>query len=222
MRVGRLIVVDGIDGSGKATQCKLLADALAREGIAVELISFPQYESSFFGAEVGRYLNGDYGQLQEVHPKLASLLFALDRFEARDRLIEALNAGKMVICDRYTSSNIAHQGARAAAPDRQDLASWIPYVEHKVLNLPRPDLTIFLESTVQSSQTLVGLKEKRTYTDRTHDLHEASEVHLQVALALYRSVAAIEGWQVINCVDVDGIMRTPQDIHAELYSLVIP
>lgn len=220
MKSGRLVAVEGIDGSGKGTQCRLLFEALCRSGIAAELFQFPQYESSFFGAEVGRYLHGEYGQLSDVPPKFSALLYALDRFEARDRLVAALASGKTVICDRYTPSNVAHQSARTDASLRNGMAAWIQHVEHHVLGLPKPDIVFFLDSTVSTSQSLVSLKDKRAYTDRTHDIQEASGDHLQAALEEFRLLAANPGWRVINCIAPDGSLRTPSEIHTELLAYV--
>lgn len=221
MKSGRLIAVEGIDGSGKGTQCRLLFEALRRSGVAAELLQFPQYESSFFGAEVGRYLHGEYGQLTDVPPKFSALLYALDRFEARDRLVAALASGKTVICDRYTPSNVAHQSARTDAAHRSGMAAWIQHVEHHVLGLPKPDIVVLLDSTVCTSQSLVSLKDKRIYTDRTHDIQEASSDHLQAALEEFHLLAANPGWLVINCLAPDGSLRTTSEIHAELLAHVI-
>jgi dTMP kinase len=220
MKPGRLIAVEGIDGSGKGTQCQMLFDALRRSGVSAELLQFPQYESSFFGAEVGRYLHGDFGQLRDVHPKFSALLYALDRFEARDRLIAALGEGKVVICDRYTPSNVAHQSARTDVSLRSDMSSWIQHVEYHVLGLPKPDVVFLLDSTVHTSQTLVSLKDKRAYTNKTHDIQEASGDHLQAALDEFRVLASNPGWIVINCIAPDGALRTPSEIHAELLAYV--
>ncbi|HEY0939824.1 MAG TPA: hypothetical protein VGE08_06980 [Steroidobacter sp.] len=221
MTRGRLIALEGIDGSGKGTQSQLLVDALTKAGIATELFRFPQYETSFFGAEVGRYLHGDYGNLSEVNPKFSALLYALDRFEARDKLAAALAAGKTVICDRYTPSNVAHQSARVAPADRASLAQWIQHVEYEIFRLPKPDIVFLLDSSVASSQSLVKLKEKRSYTDKTHDLQEESKDHLQAALEQFRSLATTAAnWKVIHCIGADGILRTPADIHEELLAFV--
>jgi len=220
MKSGILIAIEGIDGSGKGTQCRLLYEALCGSGKDVELFQFPQYNSSFFGGEVGRYLNGEYGQLADVHPKFSALLYALDRFEARDRLIAAISAGKTVICDRYTPSNVAHQSARTEPNIRGELASWIQHVEYDILSLPKPDIVILLDSTVSTSQTLVSLKDKRIYTDRVHDIQEASDSHLQAALEAFRNIAIESNWQVISCLAPDGSLRTPLDIHSELLARV--
>lgn len=221
MKSGRLIAVEGIDGSGKGTQCRLLFEALCQTGIATEFFQFPQYESSFFGEEVGRYLHGEYGQLSEVPPKFSALLYALDRFEARDRLVAALASGKTVICDRYTPSNVAHQSARTDMSLRSSMAAWIQHVEHRILGLPKPDIVFLLDSSVSTSQSLVSLKEKRAYTDRTHDIQEASSDHLQAALEEFRLLAADPDWRIINCIAPDGSLRTPTEIHSELIAYVV-
>lgn len=216
MKTGKLIAIEGIDGSGKGTQTELLVNALQASSFPVEVFRFPQYETSFFGKEVGKYLHGDYGQLADVPPKFSALLYALDRFEARSMIVSALEQGKIVLCDRYTPSNMAHQSARTSADEQLNMAEWIRYVEQEVLCLPKPDLVLFLESTVQSSQTLVGLKEKRTYTDKSYDLQEASKDHLQLALDQFKKLAARENWKKVQCIDPDGHVRAPADIHREL------
>ncbi len=220
MNTGRLIAIEGIDGSGKGTQSRLLLEALHCEGTPVEAFGFPQYESSFFGAEVGRYLHGDYGQLSEVHPKYSALLYALDRFEAREALVTALKAGKTVICDRYTPSNVAHQSARVEVENRSNMIEWIHHVEYEIFRLPRPDLVILLDSSVGSSQALVELKEMRPYTDKSHDIQEASHDHLQAALYQFRFLSTGKTWKTIRCIAEDGTLRTQLDIHKELLAYV--
>jgi dTMP kinase len=213
---GVLVAIEGIDGSGKGTQAKLLEDVLRSEGASIEVFQFPQYERTFFGREVGRYLHGEYGQLTDVDPKLSALLYSLDRFEIRDHLLEALAAGRIVICDRYTASNVAHQGARVPSTDRVAMARWIEHVEYVVLGLPRPDLTCFLDSSVETSQSLVGLKPARAYTNKSHDLQESSAEHLQAALEGFRNLSHDVNWKTIRCLDNEGEMRPAQDIHAEI------
>jgi hypothetical protein len=109
---GKLIVFEGIDGSGKGTQTKKLFNFLKNKGIKTELFEFPFYSETFFGKEVGNYLNGEFGGLKEIHPKLSAMLYAGDRYEKRDELIKKLNQGYLIICDRYVPSNIAHQTAK--------------------------------------------------------------------------------------------------------------
>jgi dTMP kinase len=215
-----LIAIEGIDGSGKGTQASALTTRLLDFGLDAEIIRFPQYETTFFGKEVGRYLNGEYGSLEEVHPKFSSLLYALDRFQALEAIKKAESQGKILICDRYTGSNMAHQAARVGDDDKDSMISWIKEVEFNVLRIPVPDIVVFLDINVSQSQKLVGKKEKRSYTDQSHDLHEASGDHLEKALKNFRQLACDLGWQRICCTTSDGVMRTPEDITDEIFQFV--
>src|SRR5580704_15426600 len=116
-----LIAIEGIDGSGKGTQSRILVERLRQSGRKVELISFPRYEETFFGRLIGSFLNGQFGTLDQVHPVLVSLLFAGDRFESRPKLEKALATCDVVVLDRYVASNVAHQGAKILGADRETL-----------------------------------------------------------------------------------------------------
>ncbi|MBA4054672.1 MAG: thymidylate kinase [Marivirga sp.] len=216
-----LIVIEGIDGSGKGTQAKALEQRLKQEGRRVTVFQFPQYEKTFFGSEVGRYLNGEFGTIETVPVKFSSLLYALDRFQARDEIINLLEQDVDVICDRYIGSNIAHQTARLPIKDRLEMTAWISHVESKVLSLPNPDLTIFLDMDVQQSQILVSKKDKRSYTDKVHDIHEESSHHLGDALLNFRELAIRFDWKTVKCTENNGQLRPPSVITDEILKEVI-
>jgi dTMP kinase len=216
-----LIAIEGIDGSGKGTQADLLNRRLKLEGIAVRMVRFPQYETTLFGREVGSFLNGEFGALEDVPPKFSSLLYALDRFQARESIASARESGQYVICDRYTGSNMAHQAARVPEAERQTMREWIRRVEEEILGIPRPDLVIFLETQVTQAQMLVGRKEVRSYTEKTHDLQEASAGHLEAALSNFRALAAEYGWVRVACVDSAGALRSAETISDEIYEHVV-
>ncbi len=215
-----LIAIEGIDGSGKGTQSALLVDHLHQQGHSVELLSFPRYEHTRFGAAIGEFLNGKFGQLDEVHPQLASLLFAGDRFESKDVILEAAESHDMVVFDRYVASNIAHQAAKLDEPQRLDLMQWIERIEHDVYGLPRPDLTILLDLPATAAQRLIAEKSARSYTDKAADLQEADSEYLERVRQVYRTLAASNGqWQVVDCLDGDDIRRI-EDVAKELHSCV--
>src|SRR4051812_41292006 len=107
-----LVAIEGIDGSGKGTQTSRIVRRLSDSGSPATSVSFPMYDKTFFGGEVGKYLNGAFGELAQIHPKFAAMLYAGDRFQAKAELNRLLGSGQIVICDRYTGSNQAHQGAR--------------------------------------------------------------------------------------------------------------
>lgn len=216
-----LIVIEGIDGSGKGTQAAMLLERLRVEGKTVSLFQFPQYNDTFFGREVGRYLNGDFGTIDSVPVKFSSLLYSLDRFQASKKIAAELENSHDVICDRYTGSNIAHQAARVPETERAEFIAWLQEVEEEILSIPAPDLVIFLDTEVEQSQHLVGKKDKRIYTDKTHDIHEASENHLQLALENFRALSNQFGWKKIQCLGNDAKLKNKESIHEEIYLEVV-
>jgi dTMP kinase len=222
-----LIAIEGIDGSGKGTQTRLLQQRLVAEGRTAALLSFPRYADTLFGGLIGGYLNGRLGTLDQVHPLLAALLFAGDRFESRDVLQAACEAHDVVILDRYVASNIAHQGARAAAlvgrlekPSygEDELTALIEQIEYGIFGLPRADLTILLDIPAESAAELIARKKPRDYTEQAADLHEADLGYLDSVRQMYRRLA--EGkpdWRIIPVVDsgeVRPIAEIAEDIHA--------
>lgn len=219
---GKLIVIAGTDGSGKRTQTERLVAGLRREGLAGETLAFPQYGGSFFGEAIARYLRGEFGDAHSVSPYLASVLFALDRWEARDRLVGWLAAGKVVVCDRYVSANAGHQAARIDDPaEREAFLEWLYRMEYDVLGLPRSDLTVYLHVPWRVARELVGRKGDRPYLrGATRDIHEADDDHLARAEAAYEALAATEpGWRRIECVR-EGRLLTPEEIGGLVWGAV--
>ena len=210
-----LVAVEGVDGSGKGTQTRLLAEHARAEGIAVRVFSFPRYGDNPFSDAAARFLNAEFG---DPSPELAALPYAGDRFLARPEIDAALADGALVVCDRYVASNMAHQGARVAGPDRERLLDWIARVEYGAYALPRPDLTILLDLPVQTAGELVLRKGARDYTERAQDMLEGDAVHTAAAQEVYRSL--VDGsWQVVDAVR-DGELRPPQEIAAEIWDAV--
>jgi dTMP kinase len=217
---GILIAIEGIDGSGKHTQAKLLEHSLASLGYHVYATGFPQYES-WFGHMVGKFLNGDFGALEAVDPHFSALLYAGDRFEAKPRIQRALNEGKVVLVDRYVSSNLAHQVARAPAEKRSEFLRWIEHLEYFVYGLPRENLILYLRVPPSQAQMLVALKAERNYTRATHDLQEKSLRHLEDAAEMYDMLSRSKPWATIQCFDAQsGTLRMPEQISAEVLSAV--
>lgn len=218
---GKLIAVEGIDGSGKRTQVNLLEKALAAHGYAVFSTGFPQYDS-WFGKMVGQFLNGDYGALETVDPHFTALLYAGDRFEAKSRLEAALNQGKIVLADRYIGSNLAHQTARAPAEDRPNFVAWIEHLEYGIYNLPRETLVLYLQVPPREAQKLVAGKSARPYTAVKQDIQEASLIHLEEAASMYDQLARRPNWATIPCFDeARGAMRPQKEIATEILAAVL-
>jgi dTMP kinase len=217
---GKLIAIEGIDGSGKRTQVELLESALTARGHETFVTGFPIYDS-WFGAMVGKFLDGGFGPLEEVDPQLTALLYAGDRFEAKEQIVEALAAGKIVLADRYVGSNLAHQAARVAAPARTEFVKWIEHLEYGIYGLPRESAVIYLRVPPLESQKLVGRKSTRGYTTATHDLLEENLRHLEDAAAMYDELAKRENWMRVECFDLqEQAMRAPQEIAGEILTAV--
>jgi dTMP kinase len=218
---GKLIAIEGIDGSGKRTQVDLLEKALVAGGHSVFSTGFPQYDS-WFGKMVGQFLNGDFGALETVDPHFSALLYAGDRFEAKFRLETALKLGKIVLADRYIGSNLAHQTGRAPVADRPAFVSWIEHLEYNIYNLPRETLVLYLRVPPRQAQELVARKSARSYTKVKQDLQEASLRHLEDAAAMYDELSRRPNWATIPCFDeTRGSMRAQKHIATEILAAVL-
>lgn len=219
---GLLIAIEGIDGSGKNTQAKLLEHSLQGLGHSVYLTGFPQYES-WFGTMVGKFLNGDFGALESVDPHFTALLYAGDRFEAKQRLETALSSGKIVLVDRYVGSNLAHQVARAAPDKRAEFLRWIEHLEYAIYGLPRESLILYLRVPPGQAQKLVGLKGERSYTAAKHDILEKNLRHLEDAAEMYDMLSRSRPWATVQCYDAQNNgLRLPEDIAAECLQAAKP
>jgi dTMP kinase len=217
---GKLIALEGIDGSGKRTQLDLLARALETRGHAVFQISFPRYDS-FFGKLVARFLNGDFGSVDQVDPHLSALLYAGDRLEAKLELKSALAAGKIVLADRYIASNLAHQSERVPAEQREEFFGWLKKLEYELYGLPEEDLVIYLRVPATEAHRLVGLKPARSYTTRRHDILEVNIGHLEQTAITYERLATESNWIRIDCTDpVSGGLYSPEEIHGAVLGAV--
>lgn len=213
---GRFIVIDGTDGSGKATQTEILVQRLAEAGRSVFKISFPQYDKPSAGL-ISSYLNGDYGTAEEVGPYRASVFYACDRYDGSRAIKQALDEGKIVVADRYALSNMAHQGGKIGDPaERQKFFNWLDNLEFSIFQIPRPDLNLILHVASAISQQLVDNKDKRDYLkEGKRDIHEADLNHLRLAEAVYLDLSrTMPNTKLIECV-VDGKIMTREDI-AEL------
>ena len=217
---GLLIAIEGIDGSGKHTQAKLLEHSLISRGHSVLATGFPQYDS-WFGHMVGKFLDGDFGSLEAVDPHFSALLYAGDRFEAKPRIQSALSEGQIVRVDRYVASNLAHQVARTAAEKRSEFLRWIEHLEYSIYGLPRENLILYLRVPPSQAQKLVARKSERNYTRKTHDIQEKSLHHLEDAAEMYDMLSRSKPWATIQCYDADNdSLRLPEDIAREVLSAV--
>lgn len=217
---GRFIVIDGTDGSGKATQTQLLIDELKLGGYNVEMADFPQYGQKSAGL-VEDYLNGKYGH---VSPQAASIFYAVDRFDASFKIKQWLEEGKIVVVNRYVTANAGHQGGKIEDNiDRMKFFRWLDNLEYTIFNIPKPDLNIILHMPAEMAQKLVDKKSVavRKYANgKKRDLHEADLKHLQNAEKVYIEISKLfPNTKLVECVN-NGQLLTPPDVHNKVWELV--
>ncbi len=207
---GRFIVIEGVDGSGKETQSKLLVKHLEKIGERVLYVDFPQYEG-FFGKLVANYLRGDYGPISQTSPFLISIIYALDRSTIREKIQSFLDDGGFVVANRYVPSNIAHQAANINDLTKQkEFIDWIAQLEYVELKLPKEDTVIYLDLPWELGMLNSNKAGKS-------DIHEASSEHLQKTAEIYRQLQGLlEHWSVIKCTDAAGEQRPPEQIHVDI------
>lgn len=205
---GLFIAIEGTDGSGKGTQFTLLVERLRAEGYDVATFDFPQYDepSSYF---VKKYLNGKYGTANDVGPYAGSLLYALDRFDAAHSIREALAMGKVVITNRFTGSNMAHQGTKfVSSEERRGYFLWLDNLEFEMLKIPRPTKSLVLRVPADIAQSLVDTKGARSYTDKKRDIHESDLEHMQKSVEIYDEMCQLfpKDFHRIDCVRNGNLM----------------
>lgn len=227
---GKLIVFEGLDGSGKSTQAKLLAEHFKKEGFEVEKIDFPQYGTKS-ASLIENYLNGKYGSAKDVSPYIASIFYACDRYDASFKIKQWLKEGKFVICDRYVASNIAHQGGKIKdRKKRKRFIRWLHNLEYKLFNIPKPDICFILKTSPQLAQKMapkVSDKEKKkkrkAYLGKSNvmDLHEKDLEHLKDALKTYLEIANDfpKEYKIINCLK-KGKFLSKEFIHQQIWNIV--
>lgn len=188
MPKGTFIVIEGSDGSGKGTQFEIVSDRLRQQGYDIATYDFPQYDqdSSYF---IREYLNGNYGNADELGAYTPSLFFALDRFQASQSIKKDLEAGKIVLSNRFIGANLAHQGQKIDnETERTKYYDWLYDLEFNILGIPKPDINIVLIVPADIAQQLVDQKAARSYTDKKRDIHEADLDHLKRAVAAYEKL----------------------------------
>lgn len=220
-RKGKLIVIDGGDGSGKTTQTQLLVDYLKEHKIRVKTFDFPRYYTSFHGKTVGRFLAGEFGKLDEVNPYLASLAYALDRTSAKEEMDEWLGKGGMIISNRYATSNLAHQTAKCPQEKRAAFMEWLDELEYKVHKIPREDLVIYLYVPWEIGMELTKNKSDRAYLKgQKTDIAEQNIKHRQQSEMMYLSLAKTrQNWVKIDCC-ADHQIRSKEEIHQEILKIL--
>lgn len=216
--MGKLIVFEGTDGSGKSTQFELLAKRLEAEQIGFQRLRFPQYEEPS-SALIRMYLGGAFGDDPEaVNAYAASTFYAVDRYASYQRVWkDYYQGGGFVVSDRYTTSNAVHQGSKVPEGERAEFFRWLYDLEYDRMGLPRPDLVVLLDMPVELSEQLMRKREQSTGTHA--DIHERDEDYLKKCRDVALHAAKYYGWRTVTCAK-DGAIRGVEDIHEEVYAIV--
>ena len=220
-----LIVLEGLDGAGKSTQVRKLRTYLESVCGGLEYIHFPRYGAPVYGDLISRFLRGDFGSNETVHPQLVALLFAEDRHGAGPGIRRTLEKGGTVLLDRYVYSNIAYQCAKLSSEEESEaLRKWIVDTEYGDFNLPKPDLNLFLDVPIGFVEA--NLKSHREGDDRGYlsggqDIHEADIAFQEKVRAIYLRQASLDkDFIVVDCRDEEGGMLGPDGIFARIKAIV--
>lgn len=220
-----LVVLEGLDGAGKSTQVKKLRTYLESLHGSLEYVHFPRYDAPVYGDLISRFLRGDFGSNEAVHPQLVALLFAEDRHGAAPAMKEILANGGAILLDRYVYSNIAYQCAKLDDEQQAErLRDWIFNTEYGDFALPKPDLNIFLDvpiSFVESKLKADRAGDDRYYLDGAQDIHEADIEFQKRVRAIYRRQCELDPKFIrIDCSDEYGMMLPPGAIFEKVKSVV--
>ena len=215
---GKLIVFEGIDGSGKSTQFRLLTERLEKEGLSFRKVVFPRYKESS-SSLLRSYLSGDFGsEPSDVNAFAASTFFFVDRFASyKTDWGEFYDNGGVIICDRYTTSNAIHQGAKLPDNELNDFLDWLYDFEFRLMELPRPDIVLYMNIDLKTS--LSQMKARQDQTNTKGDIHETNSEYLACCLHAGKIAADRLNWNKVECLK-GGAMRSVSDIHEDVYNTV--
>lgn len=219
MSKGKLIVIEGLDGSGKGTQTALLTKALADMNIGVKQVSFPDYKNPS-SALVKMYLNGELGNSpSDVNAYAASSFYAVDRYASYKHFWQSdYESGTVILADRYATSNAIYQLSKVADNERNEFLSWLEFYEYTQLQLPKPDAVIYLDMPIEISQQLLTQRYNGDTTKK--DLHESNFEFLQQCRKSALYAVEQQGWTLVKC-SKDNQPRSIEDIHSEVLQLVL-
>ncbi len=215
---GKLIVIEGIDGSGKSAHYRRICEHLEEDGIAYNHIVFPRYDKES-SALIRMYLGGEFGaNPADVNAYTTSTFFAVDRFAAfRTDWGETYNKGGFILSDRYTTSNAVHQGAKLPDEELEEYFRWLYDLEYVKMGLPRPDLVIYLDVNIETS--LARMKHRQEKTNTTADIHEKDIAYLKNCLRVADRAADYYGWTRIPYIK-NGQERSIEEKHEEIYKII--
>ena len=216
--MGKLIVIEGTDGSGKSTQFKRLTEHLTNDARNFQTLVFPRYKEPS-SALIRMYLGGEFGSNPaDVNAYAASAFYAVDRYASyKQDWGKWYEDGGLIVSDRYTTSNAVHQASKEPEEKQGEFLKWLYEFEHDRLGLPRPDLVIYLDVPTDYTEKL--LRHRESSTNTTADIHEKDMAYLATCRETGRTAAQYYGWRIVQCVK-DDEMRTIEDIHEEIYAIV--
>jgi len=218
---GKLIIIEGADGTGKTTQVSLLLAYLKANHIQYTMYDFPQYET-FYGKLIASYLRGELGTLATISPYISALLFALDRSTIANQMQKDIDAGMLLIANRYVTSNMAHQGGRFTTDqERKVFFSWLEKLEYDQNKMPREDAVLLLDMPASSAVTLIDTKGPRKYLHgTTKDIQESDKNHRLDTAKMYRYLADNNThWHTISCIQ-NGTIRSREDIGGQIVKIL--
>ncbi len=212
---GKLIVIEGLDSSGKETQSRMLEEHFKKEGVNCSRVEFPNYKSES-SALVKMYLRGDFGSnASDVNPYAASSFYAVDRYASyKTEFEDFYKNGGLVIADRYTTSNMIHQASKLES-GKDEFVEWIMNYEYELLGLPRPDRVIFLNMPTDVAVKLMQNRINKATGGEKKDIHEKDIAYLKATYAEAMRLAKKLGWSVVNCSDGEnprGVLEIHEDI----------
>lgn len=212
-----LIVLEGLDSSGKATQTKLLEEKLKEKGIKTKTYSFPRY-NEFFGKLIAEYLKGKFGKKEDVPEEFVSLLYSLDRYEIKKEINSFLEKGFVVLMDRYYTSNFAYQTAKfSKEKKRKDFLGWLKKLESA---MPFPDMVFFLDVPVEFSQKLMDSRKQKDYMKEKKDIHEKDLDYQKKVREMFLELCRTEkNWFIVECTE-KGKLKTKEKINDFLWSKI--
>ena len=217
-----LIVFEGIDSSGKETHSQMAYGRLLKEGYPARKVSFPNYESKAAGA-LNMYLDGDFGKSPgDVNPYVASTFYAIDRFASfKTDWASALESNDIIIADRYTTSNMIHQGAKLDNEDElRAYIVWLCDLEFDKFKLPKPDRVIFLDMPMNYRIELLNNRKGKVAGNQKKDIHENDMAYLEAAHLCAQKIARDQGWSIVSVVNGDGL-KSIEDVHNEVYAIIL-
>lgn len=220
-----LIVIEGLDGSGKSTQVRMLNEYLSSSGKILKYIHFPRFDTPVYGDMLARFLRGELGTIDNVHPRLIALLFAEDRREAAAEMLETISSGGIVLLDRYVYSNIAFQCAKLrSAEEREELRDWILDLEYGKFGIPRPDVNIFLDVPVSFVSERLSSSRKggdREYLEGKEDIHETDIEFQKTVRSVYASQCDLDPDFIrVDCSDETGRMLPAKVIFSKIIEVL--